>query len=355
MIWILISILIFSADYTGKLEKVEKELRETQKELKTVKKKEGSILGEIEQIEREAERQRKKLLRLKKKEKKIREKIDLLSEGSLTIQESIEEREDKFNKAILSLYKHLSIPPSTDIILCRQKEENIFYLREFSKAEKSVIDSLSYRKDSLLASKNIAKDELETLLSLKREEKAVRNKILAQKKAKRKLLNSVKTKKGELAKLIEELNRSREELEEFMRRMAKGKIRGKVEKFIWPTQGKVVSNFGTVVDPVYGTKLLNNGVDIRAKGGNDVVASHDGKVVYASRFYGYGNIVIIDHENGYHTLYAHLSTIKVMNGEKVKREEVIGCVGTSGTVSEPTLHFEIRRDGKAIDPLTLLK
>ena len=355
MIGILISILIFSADYEGELRKVEKDLEKTQKELETLKKKEGSILEELERIDIEAERQKKKLSQLEKKEKKIREKIEFLSKGSLTIQKSIDEKGNRLNKGILLFYRELSIPPSTDITQCRLKEENIFYLKHFLKGEKSALDSLSGKKDSLLSSKNIAQDELKKLLALQKEEKAVRNKILAQKKAKRKLLNTVKDKKGEVEKLIAELKRSREELDEFMRRTAKDeKKEGKVGKFIWPSRGTVVSNFGTVIDPVYGTKLLNNGIDIRAKEGTGVVASHDGKVVYASRFYGYGNIVIIDHENGYHTLYAHLSTIEVMNREKIKQGEIIGRVGTSGTVSESTLHFEIRRDGRAIDPLTLL-
>ncbi|MEA3431186.1 MAG: peptidoglycan DD-metalloendopeptidase family protein [candidate division WOR-3 bacterium] len=355
MIGILISILIFSADYEGELKKVEKDLEKTQKELETLKKKAGSILEELERIDVEAERQKKKLSQLEKKEKKIREKIELLSRGSLTIQKSIDEKDNRFNEGILLFYRELSIPPSTDIVQCRQKEENIFYLNQFLKGEKSILDSLSYKKNSLLSSKNIAQDELKKLLALQKEEKVVRNKILAQKKAKRKLVNTVKDKKREVEKLIAELKRSREELEEFMRRTAKDEKKGKIGKFIWPSHGTIISNFGTVIDPVYGTKLLNNGIDIRVKEGLGVVASHDGKVVYASRFYGYGNIVIIDHENGYHTLYAHLSNIEVMNGEKVKQGEIIGRVGTSGTVSEPTLHFEIRRDGRAINPLTLLK
>ncbi|MDO9575000.1 MAG: peptidoglycan DD-metalloendopeptidase family protein [bacterium] len=355
MIGILISILIFSADYKGELKKVEKDLEETQKELETLKKKEGSILNELEKIDIEAERQERKLSQLKKNEKKIREKIEFLSKGSLTIQKSIDEKSNRLNKGILLFYRELSIPPSTDIIQCRQKEENIFYLKQFLKGEKSILDNLSSKKDSLLLSKNIVQDELKSLLALQKEEKAIRNKILAQKKAKRKLLNTVKDKKGEVEKLIAELKRSREELEEFMRIAAKDEKKGKVGKFIWPSRGTVISNFGTVIDPVYGTKLLNNGIDIRAKEGTGVVASHDGEIVYASRFYGYGNIVIIDHENGYHTLYAHLANIEVMKGEKVKQGETIGRVGTSGTVSEPTLHFEIRRDGRAINPLTLLK
>lgn len=355
MIGILISILIFSSDYAGELKKVQKDLKETQEKLETLNEKEGNILEELDRMEREAERQEKKLLQLKRKEKKIRGRIDFLTKESLKIQKSTEERKQRLDKGILQLYKELCISHPDNITSCRQKEENIFYLGEFLKSERAILDSLSYREDSLLASKKIAQDELKTLLALKKEEKLVRNKILTQKKAKRELLNSVKSKKGELAKLVEELKRSREELEEFMQRMAKGKKKGKVEKLIWPIQGKVVSNFGTIIDPVYGTKLLNNGIDLRAKEGTIVVASHDGKVVYASRFYGYGNIVIIDHENGYHTLYGHLSTINVMNGERVKRGTIIGRVGTSGTVSKPTLHFEIRKNGRAIDPLTLLR
>ena len=355
MLWIFIFILILSSDYHGELNKIEERLTETQEELVLLKQDEGGILQELEKIEREEERQRRKLSQIERDKKSLREKIDFLIKDETSIKESVDKETKNLDEAILLLYREYYTTPSFDVTLYRQREENIFCLNLFLNQEKTFLDSLSVRRNSILISKNIAREELSALIALEKEEKSVRKNILDQKNAKENLLKNVKSKQSELGKLVEELKRSREELEQFILRMARDKVTGKVDDFIWPTQGTVTSKFGTIVDPVYGTKLLNNGIDIKTSEGSTVIASCSGSVVYADRFYGYGNIIIIDHENGYHTLYAHLLVTNVINGEKVDKGEIIGKVGSSGMVTESTLHFEIRRDGRAIDPLTLLK
>lgn len=355
MHWVFILILLSSSDYLGELKKTEERLSQTEQELEHLKQEEGGILQEMEKIEKEEAKQKRKLTQLEKEKKGLRNRIDFLTKDETSTKESVDKLKKHFDEAIILLYSEYYSPPTTNVTLCRQKEENVFYLNEFLRFEESYLDSINTRMDSILKSKNIAQDELGALLALEREEESVRKKILQQKEAKNNLLKNVKNKQGELEKLIEELRRSRDELEQFIKRMASSSVTGEVGSFLWPTRGTVTSKFGTIIDPVYGTKLLNNGIDIRANEGSSVVASYQGIVVYADRFYGYGNIIIIDHENGYHTLYAHLSVINVLNGERVNQGEIIGKVGSTGMVSEPTLHFEIRRDGRSIDPLTLLK
>ncbi len=355
MYWFLILILLLSSDYEGELRKMDEKLTETQQELKELKKEEGSILQELERIEKEEARQKRKLSQIESEKKRLREGIDFLSRDETSINETSDRMRQYLDVAVFLLYAEYYSSPSSNVALCRQREENVFCLNELVRCEKDLLDSLYVSKDSILNSKNIAQDELNKLIALEIEEKSVRKKILSQKDAKSNLLKNVKNKESEIEKFIDELRRSRDELEQFIQRMAKGGAVGKVEKFLWPVMGTVTSKFGTIVDPIYGTKLLNNGIDIISGEGTSVIASHRGTVVYADRFYGYGNIIIIDHENGYHTLYAHLSVVNVMNGEKVNQGEIIGKVGSTGMVTVPTLHFEIRRDGRAIDPLTLLK
>ncbi len=122
-------------------------------------------------------------------------------------------------------------------------------------------------------------------------------------------------------------------------------------RFAWPTTGRLASRFG----PKEGG-LHNDGINILARAGSPVKAAEDGVVVYASNaLQGYGNLLLIKHADGYITAYAHNERLLVPEGKRVKRGEVIARVGRSGGVSEPQLHFEIRRGRRALDPLSLLE
>lgn len=127
-----------------------------------------------------------------------------------------------------------------------------------------------------------------------------------------------------------------------------------VEKnFKWPVPGvyRITSGFGPRVDPVYGTMGFHSGVDIAAPTGKIVIAAADGEVGYAGWNGGYGNVIYITHNGGYETRYAHLSRTAVKKWQKVKAGDIIGYVGSTGKSTGPHLHFEIRINGQAVDPL----
>ena len=115
---------------------------------------------------------------------------------------------------------------------------------------------------------------------------------------------------------------------------------------------RMASGYGTRIHPIYKTKKFHAGMDFSAKTGTPIYATGDGKIykVQKSRR-GYGNHVIIDHSFGYKTLYAHMSKYIVKKGQKIKRGDVIGYVGNTGTSVAPHLHYEVHKDGKKINPV----
>ena len=117
-------------------------------------------------------------------------------------------------------------------------------------------------------------------------------------------------------------------------------------RFIWPVpSSKKVSSF-------FGKRRgrHHDGIDIPAVSGTHIVASANGKVVVAGRMRGYGRVIVIKHDDGYHTVYAHNSKHYVAKGQRVSQGEVIGKVGSSGRSTGPHLHFEIRRKNKVRNP-----
>jgi murein DD-endopeptidase MepM/ murein hydrolase activator NlpD len=122
------------------------------------------------------------------------------------------------------------------------------------------------------------------------------------------------------------------------------------EHFLWPVKGKIISNFG----PKKGG-LNNDGINIAAPAGTSVIAADNGVVAYAgNELRGFGNLLLIRHADGWVTAYAHNEKLLVKRGEKVKRGQTIAQIGSTGNVSAPQLHFEIRKGTDPVDPLKYL-
>lgn len=114
---------------------------------------------------------------------------------------------------------------------------------------------------------------------------------------------------------------------------------------------RVASGYGYRIHPIYKVRKLHTGMDFTAPTGTDIFASGDGVVVRVERkLNGYGKNVVIRHGFGYETLYAHMSRILVREGQKVKRGEVIGLIGNTGTSVGPHLHYEVIKDGDKVNP-----
>ena len=123
---------------------------------------------------------------------------------------------------------------------------------------------------------------------------------------------------------------------------------------IWPTRGYLSDDFGNRTHPFTGKVEFHSGQDIATQLGNNVIAPADGIVLVAEAREYYGNMIMIDHDFGYVTYYGHLSGFNVREGQRVKRYDVIGYVGTTGRSSGPHLHYEVRYFDKPLNPLDFI-
>jgi murein DD-endopeptidase MepM/ murein hydrolase activator NlpD len=115
---------------------------------------------------------------------------------------------------------------------------------------------------------------------------------------------------------------------------------------------RVASGYGYRIHPIYKVRKLHTGIDFTAPTGTPVYATGDGRVIFNSRnSSGYGLHVVIDHGYGYQTLYAHLSKVEARAGARIKRGEILGYIGNTGTSTAPHLHYEVIKGGNKVNPI----
>ncbi|HZJ85291.1 MAG TPA: M23 family metallopeptidase [Syntrophomonadaceae bacterium] len=119
--------------------------------------------------------------------------------------------------------------------------------------------------------------------------------------------------------------------------------------FMWPVVGTITSRYG------YRGSGFHHGLDIAGRIGEPIKASMAGTVIFADYKSVYGRTVVLQHLDGYETVYAHLQNINVSPGKQVAKGEVIGTIGTTGRTTGPHVHFEVKKDTKNLDPLTCLR
>ena len=119
---------------------------------------------------------------------------------------------------------------------------------------------------------------------------------------------------------------------------------------------QISSSYGMRIHPIYKVEKFHSGIDFVAREGTNIIATANGVVTKVEfQKEGYGKMAIINHGDGYETWYTHMNDYAVKVGEKVKKGEVIGYVGSSGLSAEPHLHYEVRKNGKPVNPQDYIK
>jgi septal ring factor EnvC (AmiA/AmiB activator) len=211
------------------------------------------------------------------------------------------------------------------------------------------------------------KRELETQTARLRASRETESKQLENtRKQRQTTLAQIRTQKSQHTQAIKDLEKAQAEvqslLDEIISRRVddkdlppSGEFAAMKGRLPWPVDGKLIRGFGKHTHPRYGTVTMNNGFDIQADRGKPIIAVASGVVEFVDWIDAFGKCVILNHGGGYYTLYAHVATTMVKQGQKVARGQAIAEVGDTGSMDGYVCHFEVRQARKALDPAEWLR
>ncbi len=340
----------------------EQEINKIKQRLDALRGKELSVLEEIEKIDHEIIILENEIADLKIKERYFFELSKKKEKEFVKVKKDFD-KERKRLKNILSVIYMFRFFNPFQIFLQKPKDlsftdlSRIIYISKLSNEKIRQMEKMMEK---------VRKSEREFKKSKENYQRAIKSgeyKLLElnqKKKEKKNLIENIRIEKDRYLSLLKELKKASEGISEKISKVEPSpfpqnlvSIREKKGLLPWPVEGKVVQKFGLVKNKKYNTFVKNIGIILSPRHEN-VKAVWWGKVIFADYFEGYGNVVIIEHQDRIYSIYGYLGTIFVKKGENVNTGQVIAKVGSSGLASEDVLYFEIREGNEPKNPLIWL-
>jgi septal ring factor EnvC (AmiA/AmiB activator) len=375
----LFSVSVQGADVKQQLQGIKKEKKQLIK--KTIRV-ENAVTDEIAKIDQNLKQNNASLNVLKSDLQKVENNLKRTSEEIGTLKEDIEYRQHQIQKRLVSVYKagfagDLRFFFSAETF--PQLLEGTRYMKSVLENDRKILADYNSRIQRLTQLQENLKQEAQKKERIKSSIELKKGEIEAEKKKKAEYLAKVQDDKKNYQASLQQLEANSRRLQATIQKLealsrkhaaeekkaaAKAAKKGVASlppstdkgfgsqkgRLSMPIRGKIISGFGRHKHPQFNSYTFNNGISIAAPAGTDVRAVYDGKVIYAEYFKGYGNLVIIDHGGGYFSLYAHNSRIQKNVGTTVAKNDVVASVGDVDSTNGPMLYFEIRYQGKPVDP-----
>jgi septal ring factor EnvC (AmiA/AmiB activator) len=345
--------------------KIQERMSEQKKKLSEVQEREHSILNEIENVSMKLGKIEAELVKYRKDLGRTEEEIARISAETDKIKAGLEKQKSWLKRKLRTIHrfgysgdKATLLMSSSDI---SETMRTLKYLESITRYEHGLL--VDYKRN--LEKLNAKYSKLQALRAeLKINSDKVKKKdaeLSKQRQLKEVILSSVRDEKAKYQKMLAELKEASKRMLEIIRESSKadtyaatgfGKLKGRL---LWPADGRIATPYGSQRDPQFDTPVFRNGIHIKAESSTEARSVFGGKIIFAEWFKGFGQLIIVNHGGGYHTLYGNLSEIFSRIGDIIKENQVIGKVGTSGVLNAPGLYFEIRYKGKPLDPAQWLK
>lgn len=328
--------------------------------LKAIKARKGEVASEIKKLDQNTDKYRQELLTVEHKHDLELNKLRKLESELSSLQNNLVNCKNKLKNRIVQNYVEgeatwfdllFSNKTFSDMV------DHLFLVQVLTKNDQQISKNLELSIEQIdIKRKEVEKNrlELQAKASMVLDKK---HELVSQINLKQDVMKTICRDQAQLERQLKELiaesNRIEAELRAISRNSARS-YRGApwTSSFHRPVGGRITSGFGMRVHPILHSRRMHTGIDIGAPTGTSIRAAGNGMVVSTGWRGGYGNCIIVDHGNGRATLYAHCSSIVARSGQVVKSGQTIGRVGSTGFSTGPHLHWEVRINGRPVNPLS---
>lgn len=354
-----------------KLEKLKKEIAEERKKAQKTAAKEEAVQATLKKIQQQLEQNTRDLASLEKKLEADQRALRKLERDISGGERELRTIQERWAQRLRALYKQgqfgvfrllFSAESVTDMA------RRVKYLKTITAQDRTLSERYATTVMDLSKRQAALESHRATLARRQKRISTTQEAIADEKWRQRILLARLREEKegyltsireleaasGRLQKLIEELTKRARTRSKPSPDLPSGPFTARKGKFPWPTDGEVAFHFGREKVRNMNAVIYNKGIGIRAPLGQQIKAIYDGTVLFADWFRGYGQLIIVDHDQGFHSLYAHASEILVQVGDTIRTGQAIARVGETGSLEGPQLYFELRYHGEPQDPLVWL-
>jgi murein DD-endopeptidase MepM/ murein hydrolase activator NlpD len=361
---------LYALSLEEELAQIKKEREEANKKIEEVKKQEQVYLKQVNEVETQLLTSLAQLDDLNTKLAEAKSDIDRTTIELVLKEQDLNKIEDELNGKIAILNRRIAsiyINRNSNILEILLKAEDFIefisrlkLMNLIAQQDAGIIKEIKDKRTSNLTIKKAIldlrkkqKDRQEEVAKLVSQAEKKQAEVEGIYNEKASLLSNTRANKNALIYLQKDLEIREAEVTRILESYKYGNAPG--DKFMWPVAGFLKSGFGMRRHPILGVVRMHTGIDLVAPYGALVKAGDGGQIIQAGYDGGYGYSIMVYHGGGFATVYGHLSRILVAVGQNVSRGQVIGLVGATGLATGPHLHFEVRINGAAQNPLEYLQ
>jgi len=314
-----------------------------------------TINAEILKLDKAIETAENEIDKLLKDISSSQNRIALITADLANAEENIGDKKDLLASRINVMYKNGNIGYLEVLLSSKSFPEllsNLDMIKKVVDHDVELLKFLQQQRDNIEDKKIQLENQKKHLVNLKGSMESKQKNLQATRGQQERLKSSVQQDIKTLESQLDQLEKEANELEAQLRKLqSSGAYVGGVMQWPVPGNTRISSPYGNRIHPILKTQRFHSGIDVPAKSGVTVVAAGQGKVVHSGNLGSYGKVIILDHGGGIMTLYAHNSKLVVSVGDSVKKGDKIAEIGSTGLSTGPHLHFEVRKDGKYVDPI----
>jgi septal ring factor EnvC (AmiA/AmiB activator) len=352
------------------LERIRKEIEAHRAKSKKLSSQEQQTLKNLSSLDKEIDLTNKYMKELEQRENQLDERASNLRNAIAGRELTLAQQEELLARRLRDMYKRdpnyrwefMLGSASIDQAVTRYQ-----FMKLVAAQDARLISEVRDSKRQLERQSSQLAQSLQEVVSVKAARAQESEQLEKTKKSRQVTLSQIRNEKSKNTDAIKDLEKAQAEVQKLIDDIIarqrvddkdlppSGEFAAMKGRLPWPVNGKVIRGFGKHTHPKYGTVTMNNGIDIQAPGGTPIIAVAAGVVEFVDWIDAFGKCVILNHGGGYYTLYAHVATTMVSQGQKISRGQAIAEVGNTGSMQGYVCHFEVRQARKAMNPTDWLR